>query len=100
MDTISQQFLNNNPGIELSRGIQFNPLENGLGFEFSKHLFLEFMRKNKLDLMVRSNQALPEGYGFYWNNKLLSLYSCSELEGKPIPAKICEVLFPTGSGIR
>ena len=77
MDTISQQFLNNNPGIELSRGIQFNPLENGLGFEFSKHLFLEFMRKNKLDLMVRSNQALPEGYGFYWNNKLLSLYSCS-----------------------
>jgi diadenosine tetraphosphatase ApaH/serine/threonine PP2A family protein phosphatase len=94
MDTTAQQFLYNNPGLELARGKLVQEIPNTPGFEFGKRIFSDFMRKNKVDLFVRANQIIPEGYGLYWNNKLLSLCSTSEFEKKPIPAKIVEILFP------
>jgi hypothetical protein len=94
MDSISQQFLSNNPGVKMAKGIQFQQIENSCGYEFGKHIFSDFTRKNKVDFFVRSNQPVPEGYEFLWKNKLLTLFSASDYDGKPYPAKICEVIFP------
>jgi len=94
MDSVAQQFLLNQPNDHLPRGKLFQTLPDGIGAEFGKRVFSDFMRKNKVDLFVRGDLTNPEGYEFKWDNRLLSLVSITELNSNPIKGKFCEVLFP------
>ena len=42
------------------------------------------METNKLDLMVRSHEVLENGYKFFFNKKLISLFSTSYLKSRKV----------------
>jgi len=51
---------------------------------FGESIFQKFMETNKLDLMVRAHEVLEEGYKFFFNKKLISLFSTSYYKNKKI----------------
>ena len=46
-----------------------------LRFEFSKAEFVDFMNKNKYDILIRGHQPVDNGVMFCYNNRLISLFS-------------------------
>ncbi len=54
----------------------------GLGPQcFGPDVFTRFMEYNDLSLMIRAHSALYEGYAWWFDNKLLSLFSSPEYAG-------------------
>lgn len=51
---------------------------------FGESIFQKFMETNKLDLMVRAHEVLEKGYKFFFNKKLISLFSTSYYKNKKI----------------
>ncbi len=51
---------------------------------FGESVFKKFMETNKLDLMVRAHEVLEEGYKFFFNKKLVSLFSTSYYKNRKI----------------
>jgi len=51
---------------------------------FGESIFQKFMETNKLDLMVRAHEVLEEGYKFFFNKKLVSLFSTSYYKNRKI----------------
>ncbi|WP_094228823.1 metallophosphoesterase [Methanolobus psychrotolerans] len=49
---------------------------------FGKDVFNEFMERNHLSLMIRAHTALFEGYAWWFDKRLLSLFSTPEYTGK------------------
>lgn len=55
---------------------------------FSQEAFQQFMDINNLDCMIRGHQKFPQGYKLLWDNRLISIFSTSTYDSKPIgPAK-------------
>ena len=46
--------------------------------------FEDFMTLNQYDLLIRGHQKFPEGYRVLWGNHLISLFSTSTYDGRPI----------------
>lgn len=44
-------------------------------FEFNKAEFLEFMDRNRYDILIRGHQPVDNGVMFCYNNRLISLFS-------------------------
>jgi len=55
---------------------------------FGKDVFTDFMRENKLDYLIRAHERFPEGYKWFFNKQLLSIFSSANYRGTvdPIPA--------------
>jgi len=55
---------------------------------FGEDVFSDFMRENKLDYLIRAHERFPEGYKWFFNEKLLSIFSAANYRGilTPIPA--------------
>jgi protein phosphatase len=54
----------------------YAPSLRGNGFyRFGKTAFDQFMDFHSLDLYIRAHQAFPEGYRWYFDNRLLSIFS-------------------------
>ncbi len=55
---------------------------------FGEDVFSDFMRENKLDYLVRAHERFPEGYKWFFNKRLLSIFSSANYRGTlaPIPA--------------
>ena len=51
---------------------------------FSRKAFEDFMALNQFDLLIRGHQKFPEGYRVLWDNHLISLFSTSTYDGRPI----------------
>jgi len=67
----------------------FAPSMRGGGiFYFGKVAFEKFMKKNGFELFVRAHEFFKEGYKFFFNNKLLSLFSSANYVGRKVDAKI------------
>ncbi|HIH42051.1 TPA: hypothetical protein HA246_00210 [Candidatus Woesearchaeota archaeon] len=63
--------------------------------DFGKDIFLKFMQANNLKLLVRSHQVTPkiakQGYDVCFDDKLLSIFSCSEYSGQEVNRIIAKV---------
>ncbi|QEE16201.2 metallophosphoesterase family protein [Promethearchaeum syntrophicum] len=57
--------------------------ESGRNF-FGESAFQRFMDFNKLDLMVRAHEILEQGYKFFFNQRLISIFSTSFYKNKRI----------------
>ena len=55
---------------------------------FGEDVFTDFMRENKLDYLIRAHERFPEGFKWFFNERLLSIFSAANYRGKltPIPA--------------
>jgi len=55
---------------------------------FGEDVFSDFMRENKLDYIIRAHERFPEGYKWFFNKRLLSIFSSTNYRGAlaPIPA--------------
>ena len=55
---------------------------------FGEDVFSDFMRENKLDYLIRAHERFPEGYKWFFNKRLLSIFSSINYRGMltPIPA--------------
>ena len=70
----------------------FVPSMRGPGiFYFGRDVFEKFMEKNKFKLMIRAHEVFPEGYNYYFDKKLLSLFTSIEYVGMYIKAKVATV---------
>jgi serine/threonine-protein phosphatase PP1 catalytic subunit len=52
---------------------------------FGNDAFEEFMKRNKLNYLIRAHECFPEGFRWFFNNKLLSLFSSANYRGEYSP---------------
>ena len=55
---------------------------------FGEDVFIDFMRENKLDYLIRGHERFPEAYKWFFNEQLLSIFSSANYRGTltPFPA--------------
>ena len=64
----------------------FSPSYRGPGiFFFGKDVFEEFMDQNQLDYVIRAHECFIEGYRWFFNQKLLSIFSSANYRGNFYP---------------
>lgn len=69
-----------------------DPKSNSTGFSdsfrgidiknFGEDVFKDFMEKTKLSSLIRSHELYPEGYRWFFNKRLLSIFSSANYRGK------------------
>ncbi len=47
-------------------------------YEFGEAVFTKFAQNNNIKLMIRSHEFFPEGYKYFFNKKLLSIFSAPD----------------------
>ena len=52
---------------------------------FGEDVFSDFMRENKLDYLIRAHERFPEGYKWFFNKRLLSIFSSANYRGTITP---------------
>jgi len=52
---------------------------------FGEDVFTDFMRENKLDYLIRAHERFPEGYKWFFNEQLLSIFSSTNYRGTLTP---------------
>ena len=53
---------------------------NGIYF-FGKDVFNDFLKENKFEFLIRSHECFPEGFRWFFNKKLLSIFSSANYRG-------------------
>lgn len=76
----------------------FSPSYRGGGiYFFGKDVFNDFLNKNNLDFLIRSHECFPEGFRWFFNKRLLSIFSSAKYRG-PNPASFAIIknhqIFP------
>lgn len=56
--------------------------ERGVSFAFGKNVLKTFLKKNKLDLICRAHQVVEDGYEFFGNRKLVTVFSAPNYCGE------------------
>jgi len=52
---------------------------------FGEDVFADFMQENKLDYLIRAHEMFPEGYKWFFNERLLSIFSSANYRGALTP---------------
>ncbi|KAM6544545.1 hypothetical protein CsatB_025281 [Cannabis sativa] len=81
-----------------SKDIQgWGPNERGVSFTFGADRVTEFLRKQDLDLICRAHQVVEDGYEFFANRKLVTLFSapnyCGEFDNAGAMMSVDESLM-------
>ena len=70
--------------------------ERGVSYVFGEKVVTEFLSKHGLDLIVRGHQVMEDGYEFFANQKLVTIFSapnyCNEFDNDGAMLKINEDL--------
>lgn len=67
---------------------------------FGEDVFNNFLKSNNLKYLIRAHECFPEGYRWFFNNRLLSIFSSANYRGfySPNPASYAIVrndkIFP------
>jgi len=93
MDDLSQQILWNDPADDLPPNMLFLPSRRGIGFNFGKEVFDEWMKENKADRLIRGHEVFMEGFKNFFNDRLFSVFSSSKYVYRRLDAKILEFDF-------
>jgi len=80
------QMMWNDPKDEI-RGFSKSFRGEGISF-FGEDVFIDFMEKNNLKYLIRSHECFSEGYRWFFNKRLLSIFSSNNYYGplKPNPS--------------
>ena len=54
-------------------------------FLFGEDVFNKFMEANNLDFLIRAHECFPEGYRWFFNERLLSIFSSDNYRGPSYP---------------
>ncbi len=54
-------------------------------FLFGKDVFNKFMEANNLDFLIRAHECFSEGYRWFFNERLLSIFSSENYRGPSYP---------------
>lgn len=84
---ILAQILWNDPS-ETHQGFEINS-ERGFYYTFGKKVFLQFLETNQLTMIIRGHQIFPDGYKYFFDGKLLSIFSSPNYRGSK--AKIAAI---------
>jgi len=49
--------------------------DRGVSYTFGKDIVLEFLDRHDLDLICRGHQVVEDGYEFFWNRTLVTIFS-------------------------
>ena len=60
----------------------WGPNERGLSYTFSKDVVEKFVRENDLDLICRAHQVVEEGFEFFANMKMVTIFSAPNYMGE------------------
>ena len=64
----------------------WGPNERGVSFTFNEKTLAKFLEKNDLDLLCRAHQVVEEGYEFFGDRQLVTIFSapryCGEFDNK------------------
>ena len=71
--------LNSDPDIET---LGYNENDRGISVIFGEKDVLDFIKKNDIDLIVRGNQVVDDGYEFFANRKLITIFSAPTFRGE------------------
>ncbi|MBA7535607.1 hypothetical protein ES705_27865 [subsurface metagenome] len=77
------QIMWNDPKVGL-KGFTESFRGSGIKF-FGEDVFDNFMKENNLKLLIRSHECFPEGYRWFFNNHLLSIFSSANYRGTFAP---------------
>ena len=68
--------------------------ERGISYVFSEKVVKEFLKKHDLELVVRGHQVMEDGYEFFANQNLVTIFSapnyCNEYDNDGAMLKITE----------
>jgi serine/threonine-protein phosphatase PP1 catalytic subunit len=53
----------------------WGPSSRGISCTFSDNAVSQFLKNNKLQLICRAHQLVPDGYRFFGNSKLITVFS-------------------------
>lgn len=77
------QMLWNDPEPDL-KGFAMNYRGHGVKF-FGEDVFNQFLEKYGLDYVIRAHECFPEGFRWFFDRKLLTIFSSSNYRGKQMP---------------
>lgn len=77
------QIMWNDPKSELQGFV--NSFRGSGIFFFGEEVFNDFMRINNLEYLIRAHECFPEGYRWFFNKKLLSIFSSANYRGSYSP---------------
>ena len=60
----------------------WGPNERGLSYTFSKDVVEKFVKENDLDLICRAHQVVEEGFEFFANMKMVTIFSAPNYMGE------------------
>lgn len=87
-DPLVLQILWNDPREGISG---FQPSMRGPGIRvFGRDVYEKFAKENGIELMIRAHEVFPEGYHYFFNRKVLSIFSARNYV-IPVNAKIAEL---------
>ena len=61
---------------------KWSPNERGISYTFSEDVVKDFVEKFNLDLICRAHQVMDEGYRFFADQRLLTLFSAPNYGGE------------------
>jgi serine/threonine-protein phosphatase PP1 catalytic subunit len=61
---------------------EWGPNERGVSLTFSKDVVDKFLENNELDLICRGHQVVEEGYEFFADQKLVTIFSAPNYTGE------------------
>ncbi len=61
---------------------EWGPNERGVSLTFSKDVVNNFLLANDLELICRGHQVVEEGYEFFANKKLVTIFSAPNYTGE------------------
>jgi len=86
---IVSQLLWNDP-VEWISDFAFNDQRGGF-YYYGKDVCLRFLNENGLMMLLRSHEVFPEGYRYFFDGKLLSIFSSTGYCGAPIEGKAAQL---------
>ena len=67
---------------QLFNYLEYDENDRGISVIFGEKVVLDFNRKHNIDLIVRGNQVFDEGYEFFANRNLVSIFSAPAFRGE------------------
>jgi len=72
---------------ETAKGFEPNTTR-GIFYNFGRDIFDDFMAQNNLDLMVRAHEKQPDGVKYYFDKRLISVFSSADHYKDTVPKAV------------
>lgn len=74
------------PHFENESELDWCPSDRGISYTFSKNILQNFLKLNNIELIARGHQVIEDGYEFFDNRSLVTIFSapnyCGEFDNK------------------